>query len=265
MEKPLKLLLEHKELDIPFCINWATENWSALWDGGNKEVMVEQKICDGDAQKFMEDILPYMEDSRYIKINGRPVLVIYRVNLFEQDKIKCLLNNFRRIAKQKGFPDLYIMITNAINFNDDVEEWGADALVEYQPHALIRFMERTRPVGYLNPYFKGNIFDTKLFIENKKYMLRHKSNNYCRSALVSWDNTARKATSKACILQGLNPETFKIWLNDIISESKDIHTSEEDIVFINSWNEWAEGSHIEPDMKYGYGYLQAIRDALEGR
>ncbi len=263
MEKPLQLLLEHKELDIPFCLDWATENWSTLWDGGNEKVMVEQKLLEDDDQKFMEDILPYMEDTRYIKIEGRPILVIYRVNLFEKNRVRKLLYNFRKIAKQRGFPDLYIMLTNALDFNDDVEEWGADALVEYQPHAMLPLMEQFRPAGYLNPYFNGCIFDAQLFIENKKYMIEHVSRRYYRSALVSWDNTARKAVSRGNIVQGLNPDTLKKWLSDIITESKEIHSMDENIVFVNSWNEWAEGSHLEPDMKYGYGYLQAIKDVLE--
>ena len=83
MEKPLELLLRNKDLDIPFCLDWATENWSALWDEGNKEIILEQKLKERDSENFMADILPYMKDPRYIKINERPILVIYRVDIFE--------------------------------------------------------------------------------------------------------------------------------------------------------------------------------------
>ncbi len=263
MEKPLELFLQHKELDMPFCLDWATENWTALWDGGNKKIMLGQKLREDDDQRFMKDILPYMSDSRYIKINGRPVLVIYRINMFEKERVKRLLWNFRDIAKKNGFPDLYIMLSTAFGFKENVCEWGADALVEFPPHIISRLMERYRPSGYQNPYFVGRILDAIPFIENRKYLLNYGNQTYFRSALSSWDNTARKATTMGMIMQGLTPETFKTWMIDIMNESKQIHSKEEDIVFVNSWNEWAEGSHLEPDMKYGYAWLQKLKEALE--
>lgn len=265
MEKPLDLLLEQKELDMPFCINWATENWTALWDGGSREVMIELELRPEDDEKFMESVMPYMKDPRYITMNGKPVFVIYRVNQFSKQCIRQLLDNFRKIAKQNGFPDLYIMLTNVFDFEDNVTDWGADALVEFPPHVIRGMMDRYEILGYLNPHFKGNIYDASSFIADKKYMLKHKSDTYFRSALTSWDNTARKATSGGAVFRGLNPQTFQTWLSDIIAESKLIHSESEDIVFVNSWNEWGEGSHLEPDMKYGYAYLQAVKDALENQ
>lgn len=264
MEKPLELFLRHKELDMPFCLNWATENWTALWDGGNKDVMLELNLKEGDDRKFMEDILPYMRDSRYIKIDEKPVLVIYRVNIFEQAKVKELLYNFKKIAQENGFPDLYILATTAFDFDETPHEWGADALVEFPPHGFTQLMENYRPEGYLNPYFKGKIFDVSTFVKGRRYLKKHNSEIFFRSALTSWDNTARKALSGGMIFEGFKPETFKQWLEDIIAESKEIHSEAEDIVFVNSWNEWAEGSHLEPDMKYGYAYLQMVKEALEG-
>lgn len=263
MEKPLDLFLEHKELEMPFCINWATENWTALWDGGNKEVMIEQKLRAEDDEKFMKDILPYMEDPRYITIDGRPILILYRVNQFSKQRIKQLLNHFRKTAKQNGFPDLYIMLTNAYDFENNVSDWGADALVEFPPHVIRGMLDEYKAYGYLNPHYKGKIYDVSSFITDKKYMLLHKANTYFRSALTSWDNTARKAVSGGTIFYGFSPQTFRIWLSDIINESKQIHSRSEDIVFVNSWNEWGEGSHLEPDMKYGYAYLQSVKDVLE--
>lgn len=263
MEKPIEYFLKHKELDMPFCLDWATENWTALWDGGNQEIMLEQNLKDEDDQKFMEDILPFFCDSRYIKIDGKPVLVIYRINMFEKERAKKLLNNFRKIARDNGFPDLYIMLTNAFSFHDDVTEWGADALVEYPPHVIWDGeLDDYEVSGYLNPHFNGRILDASSFIKNRAYLRKPKSINYYRSALVSWDNTARKTSLNGVIIHGLNPGTFKVWLKDIIAESKQIHSKANDIVFINSWNEWAEGSHLEPDLRYGYAYLQAVKEVF---
>ena len=263
MEKPLEMFFENKELDMPFCLNWANESWNALWDGSNKEIILEQKLRDGDDDKFMDDILPYMKDPRYIKIEGKPVLVVYRMKMFEKEQIKKTLYSFRERAKVEGFPDLYIMTTNVCKFQEDVSEWGADALVEFPFHEVHNLMEPYRPIGYLNPNFKGIIKDATEFINQQKYFIKHMSKKYFRSALVSWDNTARKATTGAVVLTGLNPCTFKKWLSDIIKESQEVHLESENIVFVNSWNEWAEGSHLEPDMKYGYAYLQAVKEALE--
>lgn len=263
MEKPLQLFLKHKELDMQFCIHWANENWTALWDGGENEMMFKQELEESDDDKFMQDVLPFMKDTRYMKIDGKPILIIYRANIWSQQRVVKLLENFRRCAQKAGFPDLYIMLTNAREFEEDVEEWGADALVEFPPHVVGTMMEAYRPKGYINPYFYGWIKSAQSFIEHKSYFIKHKSKKFFRSALTAWDNTARKATSGSSIYVGLNPQTFKTWISDIINESKKIHSADENIVFINSWNEWAEGSHLEPDMKYGYAYLQALKDALE--
>lgn len=264
MEKPLELYLNHKELDFPFCINWADENWSTLWDGGNKDLIFEQKLMDDDDSKFMNDILPYMKDRRYIKIDGRPVLSIYRCKgIFDQERFKKLLANFRSIAKSNGFPDLYIMITNAFDFYDDVADWGADAIVEFPPFG-VSGVEKQLSGFFVNPYFKAHVYDTSLFIAERKYLYKHNSKKYFRSALVSFDNTARKGfDSNGSVFFSLNSETLQQWLKDIIEESKQIHSKSEDIVFVNSWNEWAEGSHLEPDMRFGYANLQAVKTALD--
>ena len=262
MEKPLELFLEHTEWDMPFCLDWATENWTALWDGGNNHVMMQQDLCEEDDFRFMQDILPYMKDPRYIKIDGRPVLVIYRATVFSRERFVQLLQNFRQIARSEGFADLYIMLTTAFEFYEEVQEWGADAIVEYPPFSLFSQLETYRP-AYLNPYFRGSIQEASSYIKEKRYMIKHKNKAYFRSALTSWDNTARKGRSGCAVICGLNPNTFKSWLSDIMRESHKIHSESEDIVFVNSWNEWAEGSHLEPDWKYGYGYLQAVQDALE--
>lgn len=263
MEKPLEFLLDHKELDIPFCFNWANENWTALWDGGNREIMLEQKLKEKDGKKFMEDILPYMKDARYIKIDEKPVLLIYRISTFEHERAKKLLHEMRTFAKNVGFPDLYIILADTQVCKGNVDEWGADALVEYQPHKILELMNEYKLNGYLNPYFNGKIYDSTSFIAQKRYMRNHDGQVYFRSALTSWDNTARKALSNAIVLSGLDPSTFKIWLKDIIDESQKIHSDPENIVFVNSWNEWAEGSHLEPDLKYGYAFLQSVKEAIE--
>lgn len=262
MEVPCEILLEHKEIDMKFCFNWATENWTSAWDGGTKEVIFEQKLEAGDDRRFMDDILPYMLDERYIRIDGKPVLSIYRIDMFTKKRFLQFIKNIRQYAKDAGLPDLYIMITDR-DFKDDVEDWGADALAEFPPAAIWPECGRYQPEGYINPNFKGDIFDLTPYVQQKKYLKKGPSKKVFRSALVSFDNTARRATTGCQILMGANPENFKSWLKGILEESREVHQGDENIVFINSWNEWAEGSHLEPDMKYGYAFLQATKEALE--
>lgn len=262
MERPAEMLLEHKEIDIHFCFDWATENWTSAWDGGTKEVIFEQKIEDNDARKFMDDMLPFMKDDRYIKIDGRPVLTIYRCDMFPKKRFINMIKEMRDIAKKNGFPDLYIMLTNREDIGD-VTEWGMDALVEFAPCFVYPQCGRMSPQGYVNPNFKGDLFDITPFIEKRSYLRTYKTKKVFRSALVGFDNTSRRATTGCQIIMNDTPEAYKNWLMGLLSESQIFHEKEENMIFLNNWNEWAEGSHLEPDMRYGYAYLQATREALE--
>lgn len=263
MEKPLQLFLEHKEIRMPFCLTWANENWTSKWDEGSNEIIYEQRLRKEDDGYFMEDILPLLKDERYITIDGKPLLIIYRSDMFCQERFCNMLGNFRRIAAENGFPGLYIMITTAVNSETAAEEWGADALVEFPPHGVAKHSGYLTPEGYLNPNFRGTIRDAAAMIENRSYLADHAGESFFRGVMTSFDNTPRKGMTGAAVYYGLEPPLYKRWLIDVMRESKEQHRIEEDFVFINAWNEWAEGAHLEPDMKYGYAYLQATVEALE--
>lgn len=263
MEKPLEYFLQHPELDMKYCITWANENWTALWDGGNNDLIFEQKLRDGDAIRFINDLIPYFSDNRYIRINNKLPLIVYRPTVWDKDCVKKLFQSFRDEIRKRGMGELYIMVCNAREFDENVEEWGADALVEFPPHGIGQRISTIRVNGYLNPNFVGWIKSADEFIKRKNYLYEHKCEKYFRGAMPSWDNTPRKAYNGATIYTGLTPETFRQWMRDIMLESKKIHSREEDIVFVNAWNEWAEGAHLEPDMKYGYANLKAVKKAIE--
>ena len=262
MEKPLELFLSNKELDIQFCLNWANENWSCLWDGGDREIIFKQELKQEDPKKLFEDLLPYFRDKRYIKIKNCPVFSIYRPSLFGQESTRWLCSELKRYAREAGYPDLYILLTNAVDgFKGSAKEWGADAIVEFPPHGMI-IREKTE-VDIINPNFSGKIYDLKDYVEKKSYLInKYNGDEYYRSAMVGFDNTARKVYSGAYIFDGATPKLFEQWLSDIVEESKKIHTKDNNIVFINSWNEWGEGSHLEPDIKFGYQYLEAVSKVL---
>lgn len=263
MEKPVELFLEHKEIRMPFCLHWASESWSKTWDGGENGLIFRQELP--EALIFWKDLLPYLKDDRYIKINEKPLFIIYKCNSFEQKQFELFLAELRKLAKMDGFADLYIMLSTGDGTFTEYKNWGGDALVEYQPLRLYKEVEfeNVVPEGYLNPKFKGNIVDISKALKNKQYLCKYEKSKYYRCALTLWDNCARKRESNAIVILGNTPERMKQWLIDIINESKKMHTKEENIVFISSWNEWGEGSHLEPDYKYGYGWLKAVRDAIE--
>lgn len=261
MEKPLEMFLKHPEYNIKFCINWANENWSTLWDGGNKELIFEQKLRDGDAQKFFSDVLPYFTDDRYIKIKGCPLLSVYRPSVFGKEYFKKLCDDLRECARAAGFPGLYILVTNAFDFDENPEEWGADALVEFPPFGIKA--KRLVLNRFVNPHFKATVLDLDSVCQERRYLYPHNAKVFYRSALVGFDNTARKGFSSGAVYFGASPKNFRQWLEDLIVESRCIHTKDQNFIFINSWNEWGEGSHLEPDYKFGYSYLKEVRNALE--
>lgn len=263
MEKPVEYFLQHKELDIKYCITWANENWTALWDGGNKDLIFEQKWKSGDVERFIDDLVPYFADNRYIRINNKLLLIVYRLNIWDKEFVKEMFQGFRNEMRKRNMDELYIMVCNSHGFDEDAEDWGADALVEFPPHGIEQKTSMIKINGYLNPNFVGRIRNADEFIREKRYLYEHKSRKYFRGAMPSWDNTARKANNGAVIYTGFTPDTFRQWIQDIMLESKIIHSREEDIVFVNAWNEWAEGAHLEPDMKYGYANLKAIKRAIE--
>ncbi|WP_298067981.1 glycoside hydrolase family 99-like domain-containing protein [uncultured Mailhella sp.] len=262
MEKPIDILFEHPEIDIHYCFNWANENWTKCWDGGNNELIFQQTLKSSEAPAFFHDMSKYFKDPRYIRIDGKPLLSIYKVSRFEEKEMYLFIQKLRECAEISGLKGLYITVTTAGDCRGDFEKYGADALNEFMPYCINRIP--FYPSGYVNSQFKGYIADYKKNIDNKDYMINYHTNNYYRSAMVNFDNSSRKAYKKDCIIyHGTNSYLFKIWLKDILIESKRIHDMNTDFIFINNWNEWAEGSHLEPDLRHGYANLQAVKEALE--
>lgn len=260
MEKPLYMLLEHKEIPINYCIHWATENWTTTWDGGRFDVIFEQDFKEGDAEKFVADIVPFFRDERYIRIDGKPVLMIYEIQTLGENRLKEILVSLRKVLREYGIQGLYVMLSNHSGMEICPEEYDADAIVEFAPSRATGCC-KYEVKGYLNPYYAGDVWDYKRMVREKLYMVSYATSKYYRSAMAGFDNTARKSKWGGSIYHGATPLLFGEWLCNIMRESHDIH-GEDDIVFVNSWNEWAEGSHLEPDVRNGYGYLEAVKQAI---
>lgn len=261
MEKPIFNYLNNKELDLPFCLCFANENWSKNWDGGDKEVLIEQKFLEDDPKQFAQDIMPFFEDERYIKINNKPILVVYKPQLFKKEILKNFVYELNKKAKENGLDGVYLIMAKTQDIETNPEEFFMDAVVEFPPHIIDRYAKQVIKKTYLNPSFNGRIFDMEEFIKNQEFLYETDFKLY-KTVFPSWDNTARKAYTGASVFE-ISPELYKKWLKDCIDWTKENNNKDEQFIFINAWNEWAEGAHLEPDQKYGYAYLQATKEVLE--
>ena len=262
LERPLFNWLANKDLDFPFCLNWANENWSKLWDGGNRQVLMKQESREEDAEPFFKDILPFLQDPRYIRLDGKPLLIIYRPNLFKKETFLGFTNRLRAAASEHGLDGLYLAMVYSDYFEDDPREWGLDAAVEFPPQRIVEHRQYVTDGNPVNPNFKGYVYSMKEAIESGSLVETNPDFPLFRGIFPGWDNTARKAYSNASVYIQ-SPETYQIWLSELIKWTREHHEFDKQFIFINAWNEWAEGAHLEPDSRYGYAYLQATRDALE--
>lgn len=257
MRTPIDLLLENKDININFCINWANENWTKTWDGREKDVLLKQNHCDEDDLKFIQDSSKYFEDSRYIRVNNKPLLMIYRPSLFPN--IKRTIELWRKWYKENYNSDLYLVLTDS--FEDlNPSQINFDASVNFVPNTLpLESIEYT--LSMYNKDFKGGIVSYEHAIEAIKNQKQPSFKKF-RGICPSWDNTPRRQDT-GYIIHGSTPEKYKNWLRYISLDTLKKFEKEESFIFINAWNEWAEGAHLEPDRKFGYAYLDATREVLE--
>ncbi|SDP58051.1 Glycosyltransferase WbsX [Phyllobacterium sp. YR620] len=257
LERPAENFLK-SDIDIKFCLCWANENWTRTWDGDTRSVLLEQKYADGDDEAFIASLIDYFKDDRYIKIDGKPLLVVYHAKEIPNPKKSFAV--WREFAKRQGFPDLHIA---AVDFYDisAPEECGADALVEFPPHKFIGSESRPdRSPVTTNPEFSGRFVDYRKMVAQSINRPVPAFRLY-RGIIPSWDNTARRQNTATTIINS-NPSLYGRWLRYLRAYTRtEFDTGEDNFIFINAWNEWGEGCHLEPDQKWGLSYLEETRDS----
>ena len=258
LEKPIFNYLNDKELDFPFMLCWANEPWSRRWDGSEDDILMPQNFTAEDHLKFIEDIMPFFKDERYIKVDNCPMLIIYRPQYFPKEELNAAIELWRDYVKQNGFKDLHLVNAESHNF-DPNDKANLDASVQFFPNYTCFIKDENAII--FNPEFTGSVYDLEAFVKGKTYLKDHDYMLY-RSVVPSWDNTAR-TMSKALILNNSSPELYQEWLTDVINYTKNNFSINNRFVFINAWNEWAEAAHLEPDRKYGFAYLEATLNALK--
>jgi SAM-dependent methyltransferase len=252
LERPLDNFLA-SNIDMPFCLCWANENWTRTWDGDEKSVLLEQGYADGDEEKFIDDILPFLKDSRCIKVGDKPLLLVYRIKQLP-DPIKSI-KKWRAAALLAGLPGLHISVVDFYDISDP-REVGADALVEFPPHKFNGPNNHPHPMPeFTNPSFAGGMIDYKKVVTQSKSRPQPDFPLY-RGIIPGWDNTARRQDTPTTIIHN-TPELYGEWLSYLRGYSRAAHLNDSSsMIFVNAWNEWGEGCHLEPDLHWGLAFLE---------
>lgn len=258
LERPIEQLLADPALDIPFCLSWANENWTRRWDGEDQQILINQRHTPEDDIAVMRDLLRYFKDARYIRIDGRPVFMVYRASLLPD--MQATLRRWKDVCTQeKEALPFFVMVQSFENY--DPRPMGFDAAVQFPPH----YADRRKPletasVSNLNNGFSGNLYS---YDGLARRMLESLSSPFPTFPCVvpSWDNTARRKQAATAFI-GSTPEKYAKWLHAASKQTIEKLHPEQRFVFINAWNEWAEGAYLEPDRKYGYAYLNATSRVL---
>ena len=278
LEKPLEQFLKNKALDIPFCFCWANPPWTKIWAGKGSEILISQEYGDENQwNQHFDYLLPFLKDERYIKEDGYPIFVIYAPN--EIPCLKEMIDYFRRRAIIEGFPGLKL-----------IYQYYLDRKTEKKILPLFDYSIRFQPVYALNQLeskgFKGRFINlakradrifARIFKKNASdALLRLRKTDYDKvwkqilddrftndktipCAFVSWDNTPRRGKAGR-VITGSSPEKFRTYLKRLNEKAN--NTCKSDFIFITAWNEWSEGSYLEPDVTFGDSFLKAIKDVF---
>lgn len=265
MQKPMEILLEHPEIDINYCICWANESWTRTWYGLSEQVLMEQDYGEEeDWYRHFEYLLKFFNDKRYIKIDNKPVLQIYRT--FDIDCLDRMRGCFNKWAEGEGYDGIYVIAGKTAGQQETRTDL-VDGYYYFEPgytlkHDFSGLHETEYNISVLfNTMLNRLRADKKLERSIRADLIlngikkREYGENEFPGLIPDWDNTPRRGY-KGLVYKGTSPEKFEETLR-VLKEKKEGHKN--DFVFINAWNEWGEGAMLEPDEYRGYGYLEAVK------
>jgi len=260
LERPVEQLLLSAEPALPFCLCWANENWTRRWDGQDNEVLMAQSHTVEDDLAVIADLMRFFRDARYIRIDGKPLLVIYRVTLFPD--FAATAARWRAACREQGIGEIYIAMVESFDLVHTAtppSAFGCDAAIEFPPQGMA---EQRPPSGeLLNPDFAGHTADYRDLAV--RYATRPQpAYTRFRGVMPGWDNSARRKNNSFCF-EHASPGVFQAWLEESLDQTRAEQFGDERLVFVNAWNEWAEGAYLEPDRRYGHTYLEAVANARD--
>ena len=271
LHMPIERMLASGKPGVPYCLCWANENWTRRWDGRESELLFEQRYSEEDDLEHIRYLLPFLHDPRYIRVAGKPLLLMYRTE--HHPGIARAAEIWRREAMRSGLPGLYLArVENFTPFLDPAAH-GFDAGVEFAPVDLVRqaatprnplplrFRKLLRSLGV--PLRPERRYSIRSMRESVEQAMRCAPAAYTRFRCVapSWDNTARRG-DRATIYSDASPELFETWTRAAASFTRRHLPAEAPLLFVNAWNEWAEGCHLEPCQRWGHSWLESMQRGL---
>jgi lipopolysaccharide biosynthesis protein len=252
LERPFREVVRSKEPDFPFCLCWANENWSRRWDGSEHQILIAQQHSPADDRALIEALFEAFEDERYIRVDGKPLFLVYRPMLLPNPAATADI--WREACVRAGIGDLYLC--NVHSFDTvSPQVIGFDGAVEFPPN--LKPMRRLNAeLSFVVPRFEGDVFEYEVPANPPAPPYP-----YYRGIFPAWDNTARRKDT-ATIVVGSTPEKYADWLEALCTYSRRHLPADRRFIFINAWNEWGEGCHLEPDANSGRAYLEKTRAVL---
>jgi len=263
LEKPLEQMLANPKVQIPFCLCWANEPWARTWDGLDKHILIGQDY--GEREEWVHHfnyLLPFFSDSRYIREDGKPVILIYRTESIK--KVDEMIACWEGLGREHGFQGLHV-VEMLNSFQQQSCSRKSSAVVEFEPMYTIKYGISTTNkifnklrsfVLYAGVNIKNYSTVWKLILSRKRVPIEGKKTYL--GAFVNWDNTARKG-KKGMLLTGFSLKRFSYFFGRQIAAARNNGSG---FLFINAWNEWAEGTYLEPDKKSKFQVLQAIKEQI---
>lgn len=272
LEKPIEQMLNNKNIKIPFCLCWANESWSRTWDGAENQILIKQNYDESiEAWKtHFEYLLHFFKDDRYIKFNNKPVLILYKPQLINH--CKNMIDYWDKLAKNAGFNGLYVGCQHPSALDKSLESTGMDFGIEFEPLFSMKcekdeldsilkkcLYSLKHPVWLLWKIRRllfnyPNVHDYDIVWQ--RIINRSPDEKMAPGAFPAWDNTPRRGKD-ADVYYKSTPEKFKKYFRE--REKNAEQRYEIPFLFINAWNEWAEGAHLEGDSINGMAYLEAIK------
>jgi lipopolysaccharide biosynthesis protein len=275
LERPVNEIWKSGRPDFPFCVCWANENWTRKWNGLNDHVLLEQSYSAADDLTHIRSLIPLFHDRRYIRVEDRPLFLVYRASRLPEPERTTVV--WRREAERAGLKGLFLVRVESFSDEyDDPRNIGFDSSLEFQPRWSVlstlriwrrKWWHRSRLRTAERGFCDNIVCEYEDLVENA---LATPFPGYPRIPCVcpGWDNSPRRKGGAVILINSM-PDSYERWLREVINRRRgriqprqDKTISADSLVFINAWNEWAEGNHLEPCEKWGHEYLEATRRAL---
>lgn len=259
LRKPLDIFIENKDIDFPFMLCWANESWTKRFDGTSQDELMTFTSDNESNLNFISDAKIYITDDRYIRLNGKPIIQIYKPSNF--DDIKSLISYWRESAKKLGIGEIHLMaVLFGESYSVNWKELGFDSANDFQPGSILSqsiIKTINNDIDIVNQDFCGQVYSYDSCVD--KVIFREE---VYPAVMPCWDNSARRIDS-GLVFHDATPIRYSVWLNNSIKHTISSDSLSGNFVFINAWNEWGEGAYLEPDKKYGYSYLNVTRKIVD--